>query len=277
MIRTTLVPVRIGEAKMFIKFACIPMHTDLSATTESMYKAGIKPIGFPIGEEIFIDVDLDNIYNAYVDPEANTIFLLSVLQKHLGENIPALRKASFDDAYDYFRRVLFENDESISELVYASAGVPRDFLVIFMKAFQIAPDRLPMTLEQIKLASTRFFQAEKKVLISKNREAGQLFNRIYDDVCSPAESCVFFVSQQYSEDSMLRHLWHHRLIHLLYKEFPATASGRKGRYDVYAIDYGCYILTRQRNRGSDDYFLPLKKGSNIIKMWLSPPSELGMI
>ena len=56
-------------------------------------------------EEIFIDVDLDSIYNAYVDPDANTILLLSVLQKHLGYEIPELREASFDDVYDYFRKV----------------------------------------------------------------------------------------------------------------------------------------------------------------------------
>ena len=137
------------------------MLTNLSATRGTSQQ-DIKPIGFPIGEEIFVDVDLDRIYNAYVDPATNTIFLLSVLQKHLARDVPELRKVSFDDAYEYFRRVLFRDDENISELVKASAGVPRDFLVIFMKAFQMAQDRLPITFEDIQAAANSFYQQEKR-------------------------------------------------------------------------------------------------------------------
>jgi hypothetical protein len=276
MIRTTLVPVRMGEAKIFIKFACIPALTNLSATRGSS-KEDIKPIGIPIGEEIFIDVDLDSIYNAYVDPNANTLFLLSILHKHLGNEIPELRKASFEDAYTFLRRNLFKSDENVSEMVYASAGVPRDFLVILMRAHQIAPGRFPITLEQIQLASNKFYQYEKKVLIAKDLEARQLFDRIYDEVCSPAQSFVFFVSQQYSKDLVLRKLWHNRLIHLLYSEFKASAGGKQARYDIYAIDYGSYILERQRAEVKEDYFLPLRKGGNIIKSWITPQAELGMI
>jgi hypothetical protein len=211
MIRTTLVPVRPGDAKMFIKFACIPLLTNLSAT-RSTSEQDIKPIGFPIGEEIFVDVDLDRIYNAYADPSITTLFLLSVLQKHLAREILELKKASFDDAYEYFRRVIFKDDENISELVKASAGVPRDFIIIFAKAFQTAQDRLPMTLQDIQVASNSFFKVEKEVLIQNNSEASRLFDRIRDDVCSPAKLDLqfFLVSRQYSKDITLRILWHNR-------------------------------------------------------------------
>jgi hypothetical protein len=161
IIRTTLIPVRPGERKMFIKFACIPFLTSLSTTKENS-----QPIGFPVGEEIFVDVDLDRIYNAFADPETNTIFLLSVLQKHLGYYISELGKETdFSRVYNYFRKDLFKEEKGIAELVLASAGVPRDFLRIFVKAFLIAPDQIPISSDRIRLATHQIFQDEKRNLV----------------------------------------------------------------------------------------------------------------
>jgi hypothetical protein len=65
-----------------------------------------------------------------------TIFLLKVLQKHLGYTIDSLSKVCFKEAHDYFKKELFKDEKTIAELVRASGGVPRDFLRIFIKPFE---------------------------------------------------------------------------------------------------------------------------------------------
>lgn len=242
MIHSTLVAGR----RMFIKFGCIPFLTRLSAT-----KASGQAIGFPIGEEVFVDVDLDRFYNPYLDPQSVTFFLLCVLQKHLGGKIKPLMSADFDDAVKYFDGNLFQDTDSMEELVRASAGVPRDFLRIFARAFHKAQTELPITLKHVRMATHDFFQEEKRSLVEERATTYSLFEEIFEKICLPSKTNIFFVSRSFAKNRNLQELWHHRLVHLLFEGHSAYAGNQPGTYDVYVIDYGRYILMHSSKKGEE--------------------------
>ena len=197
---------------------------------------------------MFVGVDLDRIYNAYIDPQAITVFLLQVLQKHLGYTIKPMMNASFSDAYSYFRKSLFEDSEALADLIRASAGVPRDFLRIFSSAFQVSSE-IPISKKNIRRATHEFFNSEKRTLIQGRVEVNDLFDSIYREICLPAKTYMFFVSRQHTGNRILQEIWHHRLIHLIFEGITAFASGKPGTFDAYVIDYGNYILMRSGDAG----------------------------
>ena len=244
MIRSTLVSGR----KMFIKFGCIPFLTRLSTPQQNG-----QTIGFPVGEEVFVDVDLDRLYNPYLDSEGVTFFLLSVLQKHLGATIESIRKVNLDTAIQYFATKLFQDESVIRELIQASAGVPRDFLRIFARAFHKTQTKLPITVKHIRMATHDFFQEEKKSLIEERPTTFLLFEDVFEQICQPLNKYIFFVSQGLVKNRILQELWHHRLVHLLFQGHIAYANDQQGTYDIYVVDYGRYILMRSSKKGEDRY------------------------
>jgi hypothetical protein len=253
MVRSTI----LSAVKVKIKFGCIPFLTRMSAV-----KAGGQTIGFPIGEEVFVDVDLDRIFNAHADPASMGFFLLKVLQKHLGISIRQLLDADFnEDIYGYFSEELFQDDRTITELVLASAGVPRDFLRIFSRAYQKNSAKLPITEKNVRLATHEFFQDEKKILI-QSKEALELYEDIFNNICLPAKTYFFFVTQKSSRPKILEELWHHRLLHLIYLGVPAFSEGKPGTYDVYVFDYGRYIQMAISKKGQE--LLDIMKSGIII-------------
>jgi hypothetical protein len=66
---------------------------------------------------------------------------------------------SVDDVLVVFNGQLFANEYTISELVSASAGIPRDFLRIFVRAYRSQPDELPIDLQRMRDAIHEFFTA----------------------------------------------------------------------------------------------------------------------
>jgi hypothetical protein len=265
MIKTTLVSGR----KVFVKLACIPIFTNLDANNSTG-----QSIGFPISEEIFVAANLDRIYNAYIEIQSVTTFLLQVLQKHIGYRIKPLLKAEFLDALDYFNKSLFENDETITELALSSGGVPRDFLRIFVRAFNKSKNNLPISTKNVREATHEFFQEEKKTLL-KNKDASQLFEDIYDKICRPAETTIFFITTNL-ESKLINEIWHHRIIHILYQGRSAFASGKLGTYDVYAIDHGRYINLTSIKKGEDMYKGLVTTTTALLNLF-SLPQELSKL
>jgi hypothetical protein len=81
----------------------------------------------------------------------------------------------------------------IRELVQASAGVPRDFLRIFVRSFNKAQTSLPINLKHVRVATHEFFQEEKKSLIEERATTHLLFEGIFEKICQPSNTYIFFV------------------------------------------------------------------------------------
>lgn len=183
-----------------------------------------------------------------------------VLWKHLRVNIESLRDVEDIDALTYFQGGLFENESTIIELTQASAGVPRDFLRIFVRAFKRAQNHLPINVSDVRMAAHEFFNQEKKHLISGSNEANTLFENIFQNICLNNKNNIFVVSKENSENIHLRDLWRNRLIHMVAEAIPGSAGNKEGTYDVYAIDNGRYVGMTINQKGIEIY-TKLKSGS----------------
>jgi hypothetical protein len=243
MLRSTLSAGR----RLFIKFACIPYLTQLSTVNHTG-----APVGLPIGEEVFADVDLDQYWNPYLDVSGVTSFLLAVLHRHLGIKISTLADINPEDASEYFMSSLFDDPETVSELVYASAGTPRDFLRVFARAFDKSRNSLPIKVKNAREATHDLFQAEKKAPVQRD-SVYRLFELIFNEVCWPSNSTFFLVSQDIAEGRLLQELWHRRLIHNVYTGLIIFVDGNPRTYDFYAIDYGRLVLMRSMKEGEQWY------------------------
>jgi hypothetical protein len=238
MIRSTLG----GGNRVRIKFACIPSLTRLSAV-----KNDGQTIGFPIGEEVFMDVDLDRVSSPYRNQESVTVFLLKVLKKHLAVSLEEFKEASLAEILDG----LFEAPNAMAEMVFGSAGVPRDFLRIFAKAFDEAGDNPRIQLKNVRIAIHDIFQSEKQQLLQTHASAYSVFSDLYSKICAGSKSYCFFVSQKNSGNKNLRDLWNNRVIHLIYKGHSAFAGDTPGVYDIYVIDYGQWVTLRSNQKGEE--------------------------
>jgi hypothetical protein len=244
MIRSTLV----GGSRLGIKFACIPFYTRLSDSDDYG-----QTIGFPIGEEVFLDIDFDQICNPYLYLDDVMLFLLSILQKHLAAKVSDFKQASLEEWISYCTTEIFESQSEIKELVLASAGVPRDFLRIFSRAFRRAAGTLPIKKRDLRIAIHEFFTDEKRNSIDRRPSAKLLYELIFNKICLPTNNYIFFVSSEYANSNVLKELWNYRLIHLLFQNYMAYAKGLSGTYDIYIIDYGRYVSMRSNKKGESAY------------------------
>lgn len=252
MIRTTLV----SGKKIFIKFGCIPFLTKLS-----VIKSDGQTIGFPIGEEVFVAADLDNLYNIHTDPEGVCLFLLEILKKRLIDFKPELEKSTMDDFYNFVEQKLFAEGDTLKDLIYSSAGVPRDFLKIFERSVKKA-NNLPINLKNVRASTHEFFQEEKSILPPESRSR-ILFENIFNKKCLPQKSYCFLVSQEQSTNRYLQELWNHRLIHKMHSGYFGKTNGVIGTYDVYAIDYGRFVIMSGTKEGKE-FLDTMEKFTNEI-------------
>ncbi|HXS59682.1 MAG TPA: hypothetical protein VN703_02600 [Candidatus Sulfopaludibacter sp.] len=233
MLRSTI----IGGKKIFLKLACIPFHTQLS-----FYDINGQPFGYPIGQEIFVDADLDHIYNSHIDLFGLTVFLELVLQKHLGYTIKTIMDSSYEQIHNYFCKSLFENETVIIEAVHASAGIPRDFLRIIIKAYQSSNGRLPIRINNVRIGAREFFQREKNdEFLNNENETARFFENVFNRVCMPNEDSRFLVSSNNSNNPIVRELWRNRMIHLIAEKVPGFSNEEYKTYDIYAMDLGKFI------------------------------------
>ena len=235
MIRTM-----VSEGKISVKLGCIEYLTNLSVT-----KSNGQSIGYPITTEIFVDADLDKIHNSFVDIIGATSFLMKILRKHLSIIFPIFEKSS-DEEMISFCTDLFEQYSSFEEIVLASAGVPRDFLLLFKRAISNC-SKIPIKPKQSRYAIHDFFQDEKRNNSEISQESLKLFDNIFTKICWPPRIYYFFISQNLANNKLIQELWNHRLIHRIHKGQMVLINDKPHTFNIYAIDFGLFITTGGMN------------------------------
>jgi hypothetical protein len=292
MIRSTLAA---GDRAIVVKIACIPYFTRLSTTRDSG-----QPLGLPVGEEIFVDVDFDRLQNQYISPEGVAWFLLRILARHLSIGLGD-GEHHYMDLMQFLIDDAIEAPEVLGEMVRGSAGIPRDFMRIFIRAFEKATmhsasrqaregsDGIPwveakckITLMDARTAVGDYFQQEKRHGTADVTESSfEAFERIVNGICFKQSSDIFLVSQTHPRRRLLLELWHHRLIHMVAEGQVAFSEHGPETYDVYAIDFGRYVGMYGAKRG--EQFAELMRGAlgsvrNLLtapldRFWVLPAPE----
>ncbi len=136
-------------------------------------------------------------------------------------------------------------------LVWATAGVPRDFLQMFARAVEHAQrnKHSTVTLSDVNMVIGEFGQQKMDDLVQDARnEVDDLkdFLKYIEDACLGEKKVNAFLVR--SEDSSERALVHAlsdlRMVHLIHRSITPDRAGQP--YEAYIIDYSLFTGFRRR-------------------------------
>ncbi len=197
-------------------------------------------LGIEVGADASADVNLDDFMvfdNAATRAEE---FFRNLVFRHF----MAAADASDDGNCDLpqvegeFVRLGFTQRRAFEEFVRAAEGVPRDGINILSLAAQRA-NEAQISIEHIRSAATAWYQRDKDNAVRANERAQELLSWIIHEVIGERRARAFLLRSNVS-DKLIDDLYDARVLHVL-KRGIATHDQPGIRYDVFKLDYGCYV------------------------------------
>jgi len=221
-------------------FPCKAISVKIAAIEKrSKFQIALKQgdyIGIELGGDASADLNMDDFMVFDNDEEKAIKFFRTLVFKHIttlaaqnGVDVPASETELI---------AAFTQDNVFREFVRAAEGIPRDAFNILSLAAQKDIDS-PITMDTIRKSSKTWYQRDKEVAVSANVQALALLHWIIDEVIAHRRSRAFLLRQGVSSE-LIDSLFDSRVLHLLKRNI--SAHDEPGiRYDVYKIDYGCYV------------------------------------
>jgi hypothetical protein len=197
-------------------------------------KSTAEYIGLEIGADV-TSLNLDE-YMVFDNNEYLSIdFFKNLIFKHLKPLLPSA--ISFKYADDFVNST-FTQTAAFEEFVRASEGVPRDAINILVQAAMKAGSG-KISINQIRSASRVWYNRDKEKAVSANPEALRLLRWIIDEVIGNRNARAFLLRTDI-DSPLIEYLYDARVIHII-KQSIAGKDDPGARYNVYSVDYGCYV------------------------------------
>lgn len=139
---------------------------------------------------------------------------------------------------DELVKSLFTQENSFEELVLAAEGVPRDFFNVLHKAI-ILDYYNPISIPTIRKAARNWFDEDKRGSITAIPDTSRLLDWIISDVINKRQARAFMLKSN-ENDVLIDYLYDARILHII-KQNVSSKDTPGVRYNVYSIDYGCYV------------------------------------
>jgi hypothetical protein len=194
-------------------------------------------MGLEIGADISAAINLDEYMVFENDEEAAIKFFRKLVFAHIKAALEAEKKAPPKDETQMLSSG-FTQSATFDEVVRACEGVPRDAINILGRAAQRANDEL-ISIGHVREASKLWYQGSKDSAVSAHQNARDLLLWIIDKVIKERQAKAFLLEVG-TKDPLIDFLYDERVLHLLRKGISSKDSPGK-RFNVYAIDYGCYV------------------------------------
>lgn len=212
------------------KIAAIPYRSRFRETIFNDVKIGLEE-----GGDIF-PISLDNRYIYEIDKIGTKNFYNEILINHLKE----IDSSIFENLDENKFINLFFANQALAEILIASAGIPRDFINLFILSYN---NRNNLTqriiLKNIRNSTTEWYTSDKKEEIDKDKTTRHLFEELVNQVILTKKKTHFLLPQKYSDNKFIKKLVDLRVLHLRQKGISHRHIPNK-TYDVYSIDYGSY-------------------------------------
>lgn len=193
-------------------------------------------IGIEVGADVTANVNLDDFMVFDNDPDRAKSFFESFLFKHVSPILP-------DDVCEQIREPMqlvnriFTQVNAFSEFVRAAEGVPRDAINILSLAAQRALNEV-ISVPHVRVAAKKWYEQGKEKAVRDDR-ARALLRWIIDEVIGHRQARAFLLRSDLKY-SIIEYLFDARVLHIV--KHGVSAHDQPGiRYDVYSIDYGCYV------------------------------------
>lgn len=219
------------------KIAAIPNRTNLGKML------GNEFIGLEDGGDIF-PFNLDNRFIYELDQEQTKDFFNDLLYRHL-KSIDKKMEYNILNNYPKARFInLFFANQALREILIASAGIPRDFISLFLNSYDkfkinTSSRNKRVGVRDIRLATIDWYKLDKEKQVNNIENCKMLLREIINEIVMKKKKTHFLIPQKYSNNKYLNQLIDFRAVHLRKKGY--SHKGNTGIvYDVYSIDYGCY-------------------------------------
>jgi len=195
-------------------------------------------VGIELGADASADVNLDDFMVFDNDAQRATRFFQELLFKHYRGALEANELATGLSSAVELVRYAFTQRNAFEEFVRAAEGVPRDAINVLSLAAQKAYGE-PLSVPIIRGAAKAWYQRDKEAAASANEQARHLLHWIIDEVIGQRKARAFLLRADVRHE-LIDALFDSRVLHLV-KRGISTHDQPGVRYDVYRIDYGCYV------------------------------------
>ena len=225
LVRRTLLPIN----DITIKIAAIEHRSDFA-----ILKDRGEYIGLELGADVSADLNLDDFLVFDNSQEKSTQFVKTLLFKHYLNNEDGPK---FEDA-DQFIQAIFTQYPAFEEFVRAVEGVPRDALNLAAKiATKAFGQRVAM--QHVRAAARDWYSQDKAAAIRSSPELNDLLAHIVEQVIGSRRARAFLFPSNFRHAGIEK-LFDSRLLHIL-KKNVSSRDQAGARFDVFKIDYGCYV------------------------------------
>ncbi len=191
-------------------------------------------VGFELGADISADLNLDDFLVFDNDQARSVDFFKRLLFRH----VSASEHGSMFSSPDELVQLGFTQAPVFEELVRASEGVPRDALNLASKVVTKAWGRA-ITKDDVRAAARDWYQQDKASPIQANAALSKVLELIVAEVIG-ARKARAFLFRANTRHEIIDRLFDARVIHVLKKNISSNDAPGE-RYDVFKIDYGCYV------------------------------------
>lgn len=224
MLRRTILP----TSKIIVKIAAIEHRCNFMIPLEQGAYIGIE-----LGADAGADLNLDDFMVFDNDSSRSVEFFKSLIFKHLS----SAGGVAFLNP-DEMVQSLFKQFPVFEEFARASEGVPRDAIYLISQVARAAFGDT-ISVNHVRSGARQWYSRDKSSVLKNNPELSSLLNHIIDDVIGHRRARAFLLQSDLREDRIDR-LFDSRLLHVLKKNVSDRDNPGR-RYDVYKLDYGCYV------------------------------------
>jgi hypothetical protein len=200
-------------------------------------------VGLELGADTSATLDLDD-FLLFRNNVASTVdFYSAMLFQHLSATArttsgPVTLPGGIRTATALIRS-LFATPSSFHSLILGAEGVPRDALQIAGLAAGTAHDA-PITTTSVALATRNFFLRDKEDGIPQGAPR-RVFTNLVDQCARQRSRLIPLRRHGESDEDVIQRLYDARLIHRVRQGVSIDAQQPFETYDVYVIDYGCFL------------------------------------
>jgi hypothetical protein len=229
LIRRSMLPVK----GITVKIGAIEQRTNFQLPS-----ARGDYVGLELGADVAADLNLDDFMVFDNDAQRATEFFRELLYRHYRSAAQELNQTELVSNSHNFVREAFTQANTFEELVRSAEGVPRDAINILSVAAQKASQD-PIATAHVRTSAKIWYSRDKEAAVSANPVLKGFLHWIIDDVISGRRARAFLIASA-SRHRLIDALFDARVLHLLKRN--VSAPDQPGiRYDVYKIDYGCYV------------------------------------
>jgi hypothetical protein len=236
LLRRALLPV----ARTTLKIAAIEHRANFR-----LHLAQGDYLGVELGADMAADLNLDDFMVFDNDAQRAVSFFKDLFYRHFKSVEREAGVLNGPSSADEFVRFAFTQKTPFEELVTSAEGVPRDAInVIALAAQRAGSDRISIT--HVRSAAGTWYQRDKEAAVGSNEHASSLLHWIVDKVIAHRRARAFLLRAG-KRHPLVDALFDARVLHILKR--GVSAHDQPGvRYDVFKIDYGCYVglLSTQR-------------------------------